>query len=298
MPILHFAAALLLVADSTSVRRIALAPAESIAVTVTGEGTPVVLIPGLFGSAFGFRRVTTLLRDSGYQAIVVEPLGIGNSSRPGQADYSLSAQARRIAAVLDSMKIHDVILVAHSIGAGMAFRLVTQRPDLIVGLVSLDGAAREEAATAGVRKVLKFATLLKIFGGGGLIRKKVKEGMIQDAFDPSWVTDSVVAGYTAGASRDLGATIRVFQGMARATEAEPVTPKLADIKCPVVLLTGAENRPNRILPVERQLLLDRLPSIRIDSIPRSGQYLHEERPDAVLAAVRSIQLRVAARDPR
>ena len=298
MPVLYFAAALLLAADSTSARRIPVAPAESIAVTVTGEGIPVVLIPGLFGSAFGFRRVTSLLRDSGYQAIVVEPLGIGSSSRPGRADYSLSAQARRVAAVLDSMKIHDVILVAHSIGAGVAFRLVTQRPDLVVGLVSLDGAAREEAATPGVRKVLKFATLMKIFGGGGLIRKKVKEGMIQDAFDPSWVTDSVVAGYTAGASRDLGATIRVFQGMAKSTEAEPLTPKLADIRCPVVLLTGAENRPNRITSAEQLLLLDRLPSIRIDSVQRSGQYLHEERPDAVFAAIRSIQVRIAVKDPR
>ena len=298
MPVLHVAAALLLIADSTSVRRIPVAPAESIAVTVTGEGTPVVLIPGLFGSAFGFRRVISLLRDSGYQPIVVEPLGIGASSRPGKADYSLSAQAHRVAAVLDSLKTRDVILVAHSIGAGVAFRLVTQRPDLIVGLVSLDGAAREDAATSGLRKALKYATLMKLFGGGGIIRKKVKEGMIQDAFDPAWVTDSVVAGYTAGASQDLGASIRVFQGMAKAIEAEPLAPKLADIRCPVVLLTGAENRPNRITSAEQQLLVDRLPSIRIDSVQRSGQYLHEERPDAVLAAVRSILVRVAAKDPR
>ena len=47
----------LLLADTSRAFSIALAPAESVWVTVERAGDPVVLIPGLFGSAFGYRRV-------------------------------------------------------------------------------------------------------------------------------------------------------------------------------------------------------------------------------------------------
>ncbi len=87
--------ALFLLADSTADLRIPVAPSESLRVTVTGTGQPVVLIPGLFGSAFGFRNVVSPLATAGYQAVVVEPLGIGTSARPEGADYSLTAQADR-----------------------------------------------------------------------------------------------------------------------------------------------------------------------------------------------------------
>src|SRR2546428_11240312 len=75
--------ALALVADTVHTFSLALSPAESVAVTVTGTGDPVVLVPGLFGSAFGYRTLIPLLTDAGYRAIVVEPLGIGGSAGAG-----------------------------------------------------------------------------------------------------------------------------------------------------------------------------------------------------------------------
>src|SRR5215213_3303729 len=76
------------------------APAESLRVTAAGTGSVVVLLPGLFGSAFGYRHLLALLPAAGYRAVVIEPLGIGGSPRPRGADYSLTAQAERIAAAL------------------------------------------------------------------------------------------------------------------------------------------------------------------------------------------------------
>src|SRR5437660_1049995 len=88
----------LLLADTSRAFSIALAPAESVWVTVEGVGDPVVLIPGLFGSAFGYRTVLPRLVEAGYRTIVIEPLGIGTACRPEHADYSLTAPADRVAA--------------------------------------------------------------------------------------------------------------------------------------------------------------------------------------------------------
>src|SRR6266508_4470831 len=149
------------------------APAESLSVETTGRGDPVVLIPGLFGSVFGFRKLVTLLVDAGYRTIVIEPLGVGASARPEKANYSLTAQADRIAAVLDSLHERSALVLAHSIGGSEAFR---------------------------------FAPWIKLFGGIRLIRRKIRGMLIDSSGDASWVTDSTVAGYTAGAARDLDAT--------------------------------------------------------------------------------------------
>jgi len=43
---------------SSSVRDIQVGPGEILRTTTIGSGQPVVLIPGIFGGAFGFRRIT------------------------------------------------------------------------------------------------------------------------------------------------------------------------------------------------------------------------------------------------
>src|SRR3989442_11203532 len=82
-------------ADSTQAFPVVLSPAESLQVTVAGAaaGKPVVLVPGLFGSAFTYRNVIPRLTAAGYRAIVIEPLGVGGSGRPQRPDYSLTAPA-------------------------------------------------------------------------------------------------------------------------------------------------------------------------------------------------------------
>src|SRR5256712_11648515 len=123
------------------------APAESLSVELTGRGDPVVLIPGLFGSAFGFRKLVPLLVTAGYRTIVIEPLGVGASGRPEKANYSLTAQADRIAAVLDSLHVRGALVLAHSIGGSEAVRLAYPRPAPRRALVLIAGRATELALT-------------------------------------------------------------------------------------------------------------------------------------------------------
>jgi pimeloyl-ACP methyl ester carboxylesterase len=117
--------------DTAVVRDIPVAAGEILRTTSVGSGRPVVLIPGLFGAAFGYRKIVGPLAELGYRAIVIEPLGFGWSSHPRRANYSLSAQTTRMAAVLDSLGIDHALIVAHSTGASIALRLAYQRPDLV-----------------------------------------------------------------------------------------------------------------------------------------------------------------------
>src|SRR5690606_17565191 len=83
----------------TERRFVVVAPAETLAVAVDGgDGRAVVMVPGLLGAAYTFRHVRHALAEAGLRVVVVEPLGTGASSRPKHADYSLTAQSRRIEA--------------------------------------------------------------------------------------------------------------------------------------------------------------------------------------------------------
>jgi len=289
--------ALLLIPDSGSVSHafmVPVAPAESLSVEATGRGDPVVIIPGLFGAAFGFRKLVPLLVDAGYRAIVIEPLGVGASARPEKANYSLTSQADRIAAVLDSLHVRHALVLAHSIGGSEAFRLAYRRPDLVRALLSIEGGPTEKAITPAFKRALRLAPWIKLFGGIRLIRRKIRGMLMDSSGDASWVTDAVVLGYTAAAARDLDATIKAYLAMANAREPEQLAPHLSQIRCPVRLMVGGARHDGDVGVREVELLERTLPAFVLDSVPAAGHFIQEEEPGAVLAGVARLKASVTA----
>jgi pimeloyl-ACP methyl ester carboxylesterase len=265
---------------------VVVAPAETMHVEAwAGAGRPIAVVPGLFGAAFTFRKVVPMLAAQGFRPIIIEPLGTGFSSRPPKADYSLAAQSHRLAAVLDSLSSGPVIVLAHSLGAAMAFRLAVDRPDLVRGIVSLEGGPTEEATTPMFRSAMRYVPWVKLLGGISLIRRKIRTMLLDSSGDRSWVTDGVVMGYTLGEARDFDATLRAFMAMSRAREPAKLAPRLGDIACPVTLVVGTARHDGDVPPREVALLNKTILSFTVDSQPGAGHYLQEERPAAVVSAV-------------
>lgn len=269
------------------------APAESLRVTMAGAGETVVLVPGLFGSAFGYRHLVRLLPAAGYRVLVVEPLGIGASPRPRRADYSLTAQADRIGAVLERLGEAPAIVVAHSVGASIALRLAYRHPERVRALIALDGGPAEEAATPGFRRAMRYVPWIKWLGGVKRLRPQLRKDLIAASGDPSWVTDEVIDGYTAGAAADLDGTLLAYLAMSEAREPEALAPRLGTISCPVRLVLGGASHQGGVTPAHVELLRARIPSLAIDTIRGAGQYLFEEQPAAVADIVAGLARQLA-----
>jgi pimeloyl-ACP methyl ester carboxylesterase len=272
--------------DSAVVRDIQVAPGEILRTTTVGTGQPLVLIPGIFGAAFGYRMLTGPLAQRGYQTIVVEPLGYGWSSHPKDADYSFTAQTGRVGRALDSLGVTRALVVAQSSGAAIAFRLAILRPDLVRGLLSIDGGPAESAATPGMRQAFKFGGgLVKFALDESKLRHDVRREIVKNSGDTTWVTDAVIRGYTAGQTADMSGSIDAFQRMSKSKEADSLADRLHLCAMPVRLLVGTVEHPSEVTHDQRQLLSTRLPNFVADSVAGSGQYIQEEQPAAVLAAV-------------
>jgi pimeloyl-ACP methyl ester carboxylesterase len=273
-------------ADSAVIRDIQVAPGETLRTTTFGAGHPLVLIPGIFGAAFGYRTITGQLAALGYRCIVVEPLGYGWSSHPKDADYSFTAQSQRVASALDSLGVTRALVVAQSSGAAIAFRLALARPELIRGMLSIDGGPAESAATPGMRKAFKFGGgLAKLVMDESKLRHDVRREIVRNSGDTTWVTDAVIRGYTAGQVADMHGSIDAFQQMSKSKEEASLADRLHQFVAPVRLLVGTVPHPAEVTKDQRALLSEKLPNFKSDSVPGSGQYIQEEQPAAVMAAV-------------
>jgi len=272
--------------DSAVVRDIEVAAGETLRTTSTGTGRPVVLIPGIFGGAFAYRKITGSLVGQGYRTIVVEPLGYGASSHPKQADYSFGAQTDRVARTLDQMGVRHALLVAQSSGAAIAFRLAIRRPDLVRGLLSIDGGPAESAATPGMKKAFKFGGgLVKFAMDESKLRHDVRREIVKNSGDTTWVTDAVIRSYTAGQEADLDGSIDAFHRMSQSKESTSLAGRLHQCSVPVLLLLGTVAHPSEVTDQERDLLQTRLRSFKSESVRGAGQYIQEEQPAMVLAAL-------------
>jgi pimeloyl-ACP methyl ester carboxylesterase len=281
--------------DSAVVRDIEVAPGETLRTTTVGEGEPLVLIPGLFGSAFGYRAIVAPLVARGYQCIIVEPLGYGWSSHPKQADYSFAAQTERVGAALDRLGVARALVLAQSSGAAIAFRLGIARPQLVRGLLAIDGGPSETAATPGMKKAFRFGGLVaRLAVNEAKLRHDVRQEIVRNSGDTTWVTDAVIRGYTAGQTGDMHGSIEAFKRMSESKEPESLAARLHEFSAPVRLLVGTVPHPAEIPDEQRRLLHARLPNFGTDSVAGSGQYISEERPEAVVAAVVRLDQAVVA----
>jgi pimeloyl-ACP methyl ester carboxylesterase len=285
---MEFLLALTLLAnpDSVAVRDIQVAKGETLRTTTVGTGRPVVLIPGIFGGAFSYRKITGPLATQGFRAVVVEPLGFGASSHPKKADYSFEAQSRRVARTLEQMGITNALLIGQGSGTGIAFRLATDRPDLIRGLLSIDGGPTETPATPEMKRLFKLGIWpLKLMMDAPRARHDLRDELTSNSGDTTWVTDEVVERYAAGQINDIGGSLDALYQMSKVKQGTALADRLDGCAVPVLLLIGGA--PHRIqVPSEQLALLQRrVQHFSSERVPGAGQYIQEEQPRVVLAAV-------------
>ncbi len=274
--------------DSTAILSVPVAPGEVLRVVMRGEGEPVVFIPGLLGSAYGYRHLTAPLVADGYRAIVIEPLGMGRSARPRRADYSLAAQADRVRAVMDSLDIGPAVVVAHSLGSSIALHLAARHPERVRGIVSIEGGIAETAMRPGLKKAMRWAPLIKLVASQDAVRPILARELRASSADDDWIADEVMNRYMADFAGDVGATLDAFSGMADAPGPEGLEDRLPQISAPIVLLLG--DAPHKGAPAEEEVsaLRTRVPTISVERVPNAGHFVHEERPAVVLAALERV----------
>jgi non-heme chloroperoxidase len=101
-----------------------------------GTGRPIVLIPGLGGSAHSFDDFAIKLKPS-FHVFGLSPRGFGASSVPKDG-YTSDRLGEDVVAVIDSLNLKKPVLAGASFGGLMLSSVATRHPDRIAGVIYLD----------------------------------------------------------------------------------------------------------------------------------------------------------------
>lgn len=84
---------------------------------VTGEGRPIVLIPG-FGAALTMWKYTVPVLSQRFQVVCLDPRGHGRSMKAA-GNNRQKRMAQDIRELIDHLGLEDVLLVGHSLGGAI-----------------------------------------------------------------------------------------------------------------------------------------------------------------------------------
>ncbi|MGA2470320.1 MAG: alpha/beta fold hydrolase [Solirubrobacteraceae bacterium] len=99
-----------------------------------GTGVPVVGLHGLTATRRYLLMGSHALQRHGHRVILYDARGHGESSPAADGDYSYSALAADLVAVLDSLGLARVVLAGASMGAHTALRVALEQPQRIAAL--------------------------------------------------------------------------------------------------------------------------------------------------------------------
>ena len=108
-----------------------------------GRAPPLVLIPGSFNAAGALKPMIDVL-DPALSIIVVDLRGHGGSWPP-PTNGSIELFAQDVLHVVDHLSLTRIFIGGHSIGGMMALELARVRPQILQGVISIEGWTNHHA---------------------------------------------------------------------------------------------------------------------------------------------------------
>jgi pimeloyl-ACP methyl ester carboxylesterase len=155
----------------------------------TGEGQPVLLIPGAWSTYRYWNRITPFLSKH-YRLLALDYLGAGDSDKPRSGfRYTVEEQADLVVGMIETLQISKVNIIGTSYGGSIALNIAARYPDRVGSIVSIEGNGMKH------KKVpyRPMGSLLKwpLFGEvpisvtrSGLLDKMIAKGLMGKAWRP------------------------------------------------------------------------------------------------------------------
>lgn len=245
---------------------------------VRGHGRGLVLIHGLFGHSFSWRRNLDALA-AHFRVYALDLPGFGYSDRPRAYSYSFASAAELVREFAASQGESRIGVVGHSMGGAVALLCAANFPDLVERLALVSPvnpfATRGRVRIAiGGTPVLGHALLAagRVLGtplGAFLLRYRLYG-------DPKALDQETIEGYMQclRGPRLIRAIRRVFS----AWDVESVRRALPTVRQPALLIWGARDR---VVPVSSAHALASALGAPLQIIPAAGHLANEEAPDQV-----------------
>ncbi|MGB7912819.1 MAG: alpha/beta fold hydrolase [Desulfobaccales bacterium] len=250
-----------------------------------GQGPPVLLLHGFGGCAYTWRYLIPPLA-AAHRVLTLELKGFGLSDKPLDGHYAVADQAKMVAAFIRRQDLHDLVIMGHSLGGGVALMtylgLQEDDPGRIDKLVLID--------SAGYRQKLPwFIRLAKIPGAdalGALLPPRFAADLVlkkcyyhKDRITEEQIDTYAYYGSLPGAREAISQTAKQILPK----DIDRLTEQYKGISVPVLVIWGVEDE---VVPLRVGLLFKRdIPGAELVPLSGCGHIPPEEEPQATRQAI-------------
>lgn len=237
-----------------------------------GEGEPVIILHGLFGSSDNWLSIAKEL-SSDYKVYLPDQRNHGDS--PHTEEFSYEAMAGDIAEFIEEHQLKDPIVIGHSMGGKAAMRFAVDHSQLLKKLVVVDIAPRyypphHQTILAG----------LKSIDVDNLKSRKEADNALSEYVQELGVRQFLLK--NLGRSKQGGYEWKM--NLAVIDEkienvGEPL-PEDKKFEKPTLFINGATS--NYIKKEDEELINKIFPKAKIQTIAGAGHWVHAEKPGEFL----------------
>ncbi|WP_251150430.1 alpha/beta hydrolase [Cellulosimicrobium sp. Marseille-Q4280] len=254
-------------------------PAGRLAYTDEGTGPLVVAVPGMGDLRATYDDVAPALVDAGHRVVVMDLRGHGDSGTTF-ATHGDEATASDYVALVEHLDAGPAVLLGSSMAASAAVVAAAERPDLVRGLVLLDGFLREPASHAKQRamRLLYRALFVRPWGAAAWASFY---GTLVKGRRPARLSAHQAA---IRANLSEPGRLRSFRHLCLQLDHSVVEPRVPRVQAPALAIFGALD-PDYADPVAEAAWAEASLGATTLVLPEVGHYPQLQAPDEVVAAV-------------
>lgn len=235
-----------------------------------GEGTPILFLHGSGTGVSAAANWWLNLPQIGEQArcIAIDTIGYGQTVVAPNTAYGIRAWVDHAIRTLDALGIEKTWVVGNSLGGWLAFQMVLDYPERVLGIVSMGtGGAKQTAA-------------LKAHANPELTIEGIKKTLSMFVVDKDLITDELVKVRFASAANDYASNrlMDVVGARDRDRFEFPLDfEKMKDITVPVLLIHGVQDV---VIPVSRSWdILNTVPHADAHIFSQCGHWSQVEKAE-------------------
>jgi len=237
-----------------------------------GQGPAVVLVHGFASSLENWTGIREALRDD-HRVVALDLKGFGWTDRP-KGDYSPSAQAALVFALMDARGIEKAAVVGHSWGSSVVLAMALAQPERVERIALYDAWVFEE-------QLPPMFVWARAKGLGEMLFRLFYQERADDKIELGYHDDSMIDQDYVERIEEMqhrpGTTAAALAAVRGQRYAE-VQDRYPEIEQPVLLLWGREDEITLLEDGER--LAGTLPNAELRVYPNCGHFPMREAKDA------------------
>lgn len=252
--------------------------AESLKVNyeVSGEGPDVLMIHGLGLSSMSTWKYQVPALAKKFRVHTLDLRGFGKTKNP-TGKFSVQQHVYDVCALLDEIKVPQVALIGFSMGGWISQQFTLDFPERVKALVL-------SCTTSGLRPhaAKQFIDRAAIVDKEGL--EPLADKQIRNTFNSATIENNseLIDFYRRHFLDPEENSAASYAAMFRALTVPTVTPQLARIGCPTLVLCGAKDRGITCgdTPTDAaEIIHAGIAGSELVVLPEGGHYAHLEQPD-------------------